>query len=187
MIVDVLGSYRFEAKTGLATGIAAATATAGHVFSARHVQAEATRAVRLRALELACVVLTAFDAAQEVGLDLFVARSYSVAHTGGGAVVPSKTNKNYAASVFAPRIGSTGALTAGTQTLDTDAILEDSFWATAVGASLPWRRYDFTGADGGGLFLFGNEGLVARNTILMGASGVVRWSIAGVYDEVIVG
>lgn len=184
IIVDVINSSTAEAMTGLVTTVAAGTASAGHILAMR-----CPGAVRLRYLDVSCTTLTAFGAAQEVGFDVFKATGYSAPHTGGAGVVPSKMFTDQAASLVTStqlRVATTGALTNGTDTLDTDRLLTDSFWCAGLTSFLPWRHYDWVSAPAGGLLLKANEGIVIRNTVLMGATGVVRWSFRMGWDDVIV-
>lgn len=186
-IVDIIGSYRQTVTTGAVTTIAAATATAGHILALR--SGTAGKAVRIRNLEAEFALTTAFGAAQEVGFDLSVARTYTAAHTNGTAVdFTGNTGKDRAtrtATVLTGRTASAAALTAGTHTLDTNAIARASVWCAAVGTSLD-RYYDFSQAESGGLLLVADEGLIGRNTILMGATGVGKWHFTFEWDDVIV-
>ena len=186
IIVDVVNSSVAEAMTGLVTGVAAGTASAGHLLGMRNPGA---LTVRLRSLDVSCTTTAAFGAAQEVGFDVFKATTYTAAHTGGAGVVPSKAFTDQAASLVTStqlRISTTGALTNGTETLDTDRLLTDSFWCAGLTSFLSWRQYDWTSYPAGGLLFKANEGIVLRNTILMGATGVVRWSFRLAWDDVIV-
>jgi hypothetical protein len=187
-ILDVIGSYRQTVTTGAVTAIAAGTATAGHILSLR--SGTSGKAVRLRTLEVEFVLTTAFGAAQEVGFDAFIARGYSAAHSGATALDftgdTGKTKQTTSASLLTGRIANTGALTAGTHTLDTNAVARGSLWAGAIGATLGPRFYDLTSNESKGIVLVNNEGLVVRNTILMGATGVGKWHFTVEWDDVLV-
>lgn len=189
MVIDVVGSYVATGLTGAVTTVAAGTASAGHLLAMR---CPGTGGIlqRLRKLEASCMTTVAFGAAQEVGFDLFKATGYSAPHTGGAGVVPSKVHTDQPASLVTStqlRIATTGALTNGTDTLDTDRLAADSFWCAGVTSFLPWRAYEFVDHPLGGLVFKANEGIVLRNTVLMGAAGVVRWSFRLHFDDVIVG
>jgi hypothetical protein len=187
-VIDVIGSYRQTVTTGAVTTIAAGTATAGHILSLR--SATAGKAVRLRSLEVEFILTTAFGAAQEVGFDAYVARSYSAAHTGGTAIDftgdTGKAKQTTNSTILTGRTASASALTAGTHTLDTNAVARGSAWCSAIGAVLGPRFYDFTALEPGGLVLVNAEGLVVRNTILMGATGVGKWHFTFDWDDVVV-
>ncbi len=180
------GSHRMTWSTGLVTTIAAGTASAGHLVALRN--ATSGRHVRLRRLEVEFLLTTAFGAAQEVGFDAFIARSYSAAHTGATALTMTGGRAQTAdpATILTGRIADTGALTAGTQTLDANPIARGSLWCGAVGAAMLPRCCDFSGNDTGGIILASQEGMVLRNTVLMGASGVGRWSVTAEWDDVVI-
>lgn len=182
--------------TGLTT-IAAATATAGHVFCMRWTNA--TSLCLLRYLNLQFTLTTAFAAAQAVAYDLIVARSFSASYTGGTAIDMGSTTANTGAtrtangtSLFAAntcRVGGAGALTAGTQTLDANAFNASFAWMGAVGNQLSATLLD--ARDDGGLAqvrspitLAQNEGIVVRNLVLMGGSGVGTLNVTAEWDEV---
>lgn len=187
------GEYRLSAQTGLVTTAAAATATAGHLFVMRN--ASATKRLVVRHIRGQFVCTTAFGAAQAMGLDAIVARSFSVSYTGGTAIDLSgnaaKLRADQETSVIAAnacRIATTAGLTAGTQTLDANAIAGQTGWIGAAGALLDFTLLDARD-DGGAavrspLELGQNEGLVLRNLILMGASGVGIWTFTVEWDEV---
>lgn len=186
-IVDIIGSYRQTVTTGAVTTIAAGTATAGHILSLR--SGTSGRAIRLRSLEAEFVLTTAFGAGQEVGFEAFVARSYSAPHTGATALDftgdTGKSKQTASSSALTGRIANAGALTAGTHTLDINAVARSSVWCGAIGAALD-RFYDFTALESKGIILVNNEGLVVRNTILMGATGVGKWHFTFEWDDCIV-
>jgi hypothetical protein len=84
-------------------------------------------------------------------------------------------------------IGSTGALTAGTRTLDAQPLGSVYYWVPGVGTSLVQTdllSYDPTDYP---LVLANNEGFTIQNQILMGATGVgtlvvnVEWFEAAAY------
>lgn len=187
--IDVIGSYQQTFTTGAVTTIAAGTATAGHVLALRWATAAPTHA-RIRAIDVEFILTTAFTAAQEVGWDAYIARTYTAAHTGATALtIATNDGKMRTASntsSLTGRIADTGALTAGTHTLDANAILRESMWCGAIGARHQDRHF-FTENAYGGIILAQNEGIVVRNTILMGATGVGKWHFTVEWDDVIVG
>jgi hypothetical protein len=186
-MIDIVGSYRHEMVTGAVTTIAAATATAGHLLALRN--ASAALALRLRRLEVEFLLTAAFGAAQEVGFDAVVARAYSVAHSGATALDftgnTGKKRTTYPPSVMTGRIANAGALTAGTHVLDTNPVASGSAWMAGVGSSIVRRVYDFSDLELGGLIFAQNEGLVIRNLILMGATGVGKWFFSADMDDVL--
>lgn len=187
-IYDVTGSYRQTWTTGLVTLIAAGTATAGHLLALRNPTAT-TRTIRLRSFEVEFIATTAFTVAQEVGFDAFIARTYTAAHTGATALTTTGGRRvtTYDNTQLTGRIADTGALTAGTHTLDANPIARGSAWISAIGQTLVARFYDFSATEPGGIFLAADAGLVVRNTILMGAVGVGKWHITAEFDDGILG
>lgn len=184
--LDTAGTYRAFARSNLVTLVAAGTASAGHILACQ--VPAGTLGMKLKTFEASCQVLTAFTGAQEVGFDLFKATSYSAPHTGGLGVLPSRGNTHQNASQITAtqlRVADTGALTNGTETLDTDRLASDCMWAAGVGSQILYRMYDFTQLPLGGLIFLPSEGFVGRNTVLMGAAGVVRWMFGMTFDEVV--
>lgn len=179
------GGYRVAAASGLLTTVAAATGTAGHIFAMRWAPGTATPTqfcivTRFRAR---WVTVAGFTGAQEVGMDLIIARSFSASYTGGTAMTlttPSNQKRtSFPGSQMADmRIGTTGALTAGTQTLDSQPIAQCSFSELAAGAAVPKGfmeiNLDTQDLDRYPVVLAPNEGLVLRNDILMGGGGTAR-------------
>jgi len=185
-IIDVVGSHRLTFTTGAVTTIAAGTATAGHILAMR--SDSSPFAIRLRSIEPEFILTTAFGAAQEVGFDMFLARTYTGAHTGATALTMTggRVLTGHGATVMTGRIADAGALTAGTHTLDANPIAKGSQWCSAIGAALAPRLYDFTSNRLGGIILAADEGFVVRNTILMGATGVGKWHFTIEFDDCIV-
>ncbi len=183
MYIEVIGSYRQEYTTGAVTGVAAASSTAGHILALRN--ATAGKYLRIRAIEVEFLLTTAFASAQEVGFDALIARAYTAAHTGATALTTTTGDllTNYPTTILTGRIADTGALTAGTHTLDTNPIAKGSAYASAIGAQLTARRYDFSGTETKGILLANEEGIVVRNTIGMGATGVGKWHFTVEWDD----
>lgn len=192
-IVNVFGSYRQQFTTGNVTTIAAGTGTAGHLLALRWAPASTARHCRIRALEVEFLLTTAFGAAQEVAFDAVVARAYTAAHTAAtGTALTLATNDGKARTSFdttqlTGRIASAAALTAAGSppTLDANPVAKGSVWCAAVGATMD-RWYDFSQLEPGGIILANEEGLIVRNTILMGAAGVGKWQFTVDYDECVV-
>lgn len=164
-----LGSYRLSLLSGtMAAGLAANS----EVFQFRW--ADATRI---------CVVTsviwdglsgsaTAF-AAGFAKVDMLVARSWTADGSGGVAATISGNNAKQRTSMGSTLLGavrasSTAALTAGTKTLDTQAVGQYSA-AIGTGTSVQWMpQFDLFHADPGGespLILAQNEGFVIRATV----------------------
>ena len=186
----ILGSYRQSWTTGAVTTIAAGTGTAGHILALRH--ATAGRGTMLKSLEVSFLLTTAFGAAQRVGFDVSIVRAYTDAHTAATGTALTVTgggkNSGSGAPSLTGRIASAAALTAHASppTFDTNPIAKDSFYASAIGAKLGPLFYDFSGGDTKGILLQNQEGIVVRNLILMGATGVGEWVFTAEWDEVAV-
>ncbi len=195
---------RMSAQAVGLTTIAAATATAGHVFSARWNPGSGGQLCLVRYLALNWVLTTAFGAAQNMGWDVIVARGYTASHTGGTAIDMGSTTANTGStrtatgtSLFTAnsvRIGGSGALTAGTQTLDANSFRATQAWQGAVGlnyptTALPNEALIDARDDGAGsvvrtpIVLANNEGFVIRNLVLMGATGVGTLTVTMEWEE----
>lgn len=183
--------YRFCASTGLITLVAAGTASAGHIFALRW--GDPGKLFGLRYFRATWNTIAGFTAAQEVGLDLFITRTYTVAHSGGTAVNVSgaggfKKKTTHQTSVLVnngTQISTTGALTNGTHTIDAVAIAANQFAELAAGAAVPKGRFclEWNAENKGRIILAANEGLILRNQILMGAAGTARVNVEMEWEE----
>lgn len=173
--------YRLGVASGLITTVAAATASAGHLFAFRWgSSAENAYVNRIHAVWKTVV---GFTAAQEIGMDCIRATGYSASHSGGTGVTLTAPNLKKRASfgvslLTDARYPTTGALTAGTHTFDAQPLMADSAWELAAAATVPKQAMEmdirFEPEFGGPLVLTQNEGFVIRNSILMGAGGTAR-------------
>jgi len=185
VVFDIISSHRHAFSTGLVTGL-----TAGQSFlSLRHAPAApTTRVMRLRHLEMEFITTTAFAAAQEMGFAAYIARSFSVAPSGGTAIAitgnEGKVLTSSQSSVLTGAVSTTGALTVGTRTLDAFPFVTSSFWSAAAGGSFGPRIYGQTlnFIEPGGIILANQEGIEFQSTIAMGGSGVGRWVATIAYD-----
>lgn len=191
--MHIRGSFRQTFTTGAVTGIAAAAAAAGHLLALRNPDKEIQ--VVLRALEVEFILTTAFAAPQDVGFDVVVARDYTADHAAGTALTLGASGRRRKAmknSVLTGRVAAAAELTAGVHTFDADAIARGSAWMGAVGAQLEPRRIDLSDAGFdqhpmlAGIWLAQNEGVVVRNSILMGGGGVGKWHFTAEYLEVVI-
>lgn len=190
------GERRMAVVSGALTTVAAGTTTAGHVFACRN--PDTTKKVLLRYLAVDFNLTTAFGAAQSMGFDVIGATGYTASHTGGTAIDVGSTlansqkiRTNDATSLFTAncvRIGSTGALTAGTHTLHANPFAQCQKYMGAVGAQIQATLLDARDDGDGAVrspWEFGqDEGFVIRNTILMGATGVGSLIVTMEWDEV---
>lgn len=173
-----LGHYRTVAASGLITGVAAGTGSAGHLFSFRN--PSATLLVFITRIRFFWATTVGFTAAQEMAIEAFRASAFTVDASGGTAVTPGKRRNAFAtASVAAGRIATTGALTAGTITLAAQPLLRRGVLELADAATVAKRSFEaeWVPRDDHGEVLAQNEGLIIRNAIIMGAGGVGRLTV----------
>ncbi len=199
---------RLSVPSGLLTLVNAATGTAGHIFVMRWVPATAAALCQIRYVNLSWVMTTAFGTAQNMGWDLIVARPFGAVYTGGTAIDMGTTVANtgstatqHGTSQFTAnscRIATTGDLTSGVGlTLDANSFNRQQKWQsvtlgsdTALGASANITLLD--ARDDGAqsvvrspITLATGEGVVIRNTILMGATGVGNAIVTVEWEEVV--
>lgn len=178
------GAYRLQAGTGLFAGVAAASATAGHVFAFRW--AQAGKFAVIERIVAKWRTIAGFTAAQEVGLDLAVVRGYAAAHTGGTGIALAadaykKRTIHGTSNVGDVRIGTTAALSAPNGLL-VSPLGADGFAELAAGVTTPKGSFNVEFAPEFPtypLVLASGEGLIVRNLVAMGAGGTAR-----VYVEV---
>jgi len=178
---EVIGYYSVSGASGALTGVAAN----GPVFSFRNT---GSNLILVRRLSIRFVTTTAFTAAQGLDYQLLRANSFTASDTGGTALYTAGQNKHrnsFTNITSAPdiRISSTGALTAGTRTLETAGMGIAGGSSTGVGTSM--LTEDLLGYDSGDypLVLAQNEGFVITNGIAMGAAGVIRLQVSVEYAE----
>lgn len=167
------GIYRFAAETGT---IAAALAANSEIFQFRWTST--THLALLYRCYLSAGANVAATAAALIELRLSVARSWTVAGSGGTRVVTSgnnlKTKQSMGTSLLATNdlgIATTGALTAGTKTFDaSDAgIVVTGIGTGAITTSLDLGFFDkenlLSASDAGEapIVLTANEGVVIRS------------------------
>jgi hypothetical protein len=179
--VEVIGYYTVGGASGALTGVAAN----GPVFSFRNT---GSNLILVRRLSVGFVTTTAFTTAQGLAYQLLRANSFTASDSGGTALFTAGQNKHrnsFTNITSAPdiRISSTGALTAGTRTLETAGMGIAGGSSTAVGTSMPTE--DLLGYDSGDypLVLAQNEGFVITNGIAMGAAGVIRLQVSVEFAE----
>jgi len=178
---EVIGYYSVAGASGSLTGVAAS----GPVFSFRNT---GSNLILVRRLSIGFVTTTAFTTAQGLDYQMLRATSFTASDSGGTALYTAGQNKHrnsFTNIASAPdiRIASTGALTAGTRTLETAGVGIAGGSSTAVGTSMPTAdllRYD----SGDYPFVLAqNEGFVITNGIAMGAAGVIRLQVSVEFAE----
>jgi len=178
---EVIGYYSVAGASGALTGVAAA----GPVWSFRNTGANL---ILVRRVSIGFVTTTAFTTAQGLDYQMLRANSFTASDSGGTALFTAGQNKHrnsFTNITSAPdiRIASTGALTAGTRTLETAGVGIAGGSSTAVGTSMPIT--DILEQDSGDypFVLAQNEGFVITNGIAMGAAGVIRLQVSVEYAE----
>lgn len=202
------GRYQNAVRSGALTGVAAHTATAGHLFCWRWDDTTVDNLLGfVRYVGVRFELTTAFGTDQFVTLAMRRATSYTASHSGGTAIdvggTVAGTGKRYyaqpASLLTSMRMGTTDALTAGTHTLDANPISLVSFFAETVGDEFPsWESglgpngnafatlWD-SRASGDHLEFDNDQGLIISNEILMGATGVGTLSVCIEWDEGVLG
>src|SRR5918911_3408623 len=84
--------FRTPAESGLITGVAAGTGSAGHLFCFRNPSASVN--VFVTRVRFRWRTTVGFTAAQEMALQAFKVTAYSVDHSGGTAVTPLKRRRS---------------------------------------------------------------------------------------------
>lgn len=160
------------------TGIAAA----GPIVSLRW--SDTASEFMVKEVRITAVITTAFTTAQPVDYDLIIARNFTVADTGGNAVTPIVTGNQLLRSKWMNpqsrladlRDSSGAALTAGTRTLDAQALKMAAITQTnGLGSGGTMQiLYKHDKMAGHPLMLQYNQGLIIRVVTAMGAAGVVK-------------
>jgi hypothetical protein len=189
--VEQLGTYSVSLITGAYTVAAANTP----MFSMRFVAGSAGQAqiAMIQRIVLTIVPTVAFTAAQQVSYGAYVARSFSAVDSGGAAATLTGNNNKLRTSMQTTqlattgdmRISTTGALTAGTRTLDSQAFAYASAWVPTALVAQPIQQVilyeNFAGDQP--LTLQNQEGLIINNLILMGAGGVLSIGVTIEWTE----
>lgn len=168
MDYGALGSYSVTGRTGV---MAAGLAANAEIFQLRWT--DATRLCVVTSVHCSGGGSIAAFTAGVTNMELMVARSWTVAGSGGTAIALTTNNQKLRSSMGTSlvndmRVASTGALTAGTKTLDAQPIgsLTSSVTATA-GTPLwnPAHLYEINENDGQPIILAANEGIIVRATV----------------------
>lgn len=180
-----LGSYRVS---GLSGTMAAGLAANSEVFQFRWVDATRLCVVTSVLWDGLSGSATAFTAGF-AKVDMLVARSWTADGSGGTTLTLAGNNQKMRSSmnttlIGGSRIASTAALTAGTKTLDAQAIGQYSA-AIGTGTSVQHMpQFDLFHADPGGespLILSQNEGFVVRATVP--ATGTWQFGVTVCWTE----
>lgn len=176
---ELLGAY----EIGLTSGALTAVAAGATVYSFRWAPAVSTNLCLIRRVEIGFSTITAFTAAQSLQYSLQIARQWTTNDTVGTIAAFTQTNTgkmrtSMPTSSFAAggqiMIATTGAITAGTRTLDTQAMAFVSGSSTAIATSMPNTPLIQQQTGDYPIILASNEGFIINNVQLMGAAGVIN-------------
>lgn len=179
--------FMLTAESGAIAGVAAGAS----IFSLRN--AHASLKVMISRIGVRYFITTAFTAAQELGIDIFRATSWSVSDSGQTAVTVIPKLSVTGTSLFSGaangdmRISTTAAISAGTRTLDTQPIFRKSITAqnTAGGLILD-EVIEFNENGDCPLILGNNEGIIISPRVTLGAAGVMRLQVRPRWRELAV-
>lgn len=194
------GAYFVSARTGLLT-TAALTASMFNFLWGHPTLVVVVKMLRVRGL-----LTTPPTAAQEWGLEAIIHRrlsstgwnqgtSLTVGQAGGFKKYSAYPNSGGVNATFSsaliqvPTAGAaTAAPTAGTFVTDVSPFMADVAWELAAGVAVPRSRVaferDYSSGVDAPLILSQGEALDVRNSIAIGAGGVLRASVDLAWDEV---
>jgi hypothetical protein len=170
------GWHSISAQSGALT----ATGAAVTAFSLRNLSA---KLILVRRIGIGLIVTTGFTAAQKLDVALLAARGFTTSDSGGTAIAVTGSNGKHRTSLTTPtsldcRIATTGALTAGTRTLDTLPLAQQAGWALAAtaGVVIAPAPANLLSHDTGDypLVLAQNEGLVLTLPTAFSAGGIAN-------------
>jgi hypothetical protein len=183
-----LGYYRQAALSGT---IAVTLAANSPLWSCRWTNGTdlcLVQSVKINLVSIASITVVPFE------IGLFFARSYTATDTGGTAVgVPASMQKlrtSMGSSLMGDwRIATTGTLTAGTRTLDTNPLAIVSGLPTTAGTTLsgngaPVPLYVRDNNDNHPIILAQNEGLVITNPLIGPSTGTFTIMVQMEWGEV---
>lgn len=168
MDYGALGSYAATGRTGV---MAAALAANSEIFQLRWT--DATRLCAITSVHCSGGGGVAAFTAGAASMELMIARSWTVAGSGGTAITLTGSNQKLRSSMGTSlvndmRVASTAALTAGTKTLDAQPIgsIVKGVTATAGDTVFPAAHlYEINENDGHPIILAANEGIIVRATV----------------------
>ena len=177
---EILGAYSIGVTTGaVATPVANST-----LFSFRWAPATATQLCMIRRIEIGAFVATAVTTSQQVSMNLTVARQWTVNDGTGTSVAFTQTNSQKHRTVMPTtafagggdiRVPTTAVNTAGTRTLDTNAMgYVNGTSGTAVGTTIFSMTPIFQHQSSDYPLIFAtNEGFVMNNGPTAIATGAI--------------
>jgi len=176
---EILGAYQI----GLTSGALTVVTGGATVYSFRWAPATTTLLCMVRRVEIGFATTTAFGTAQALQYSMQIARAFNSSDTGGTAAAFTQTNTGKMRTVMPTSafagggqimIANTGANTAVSRQLDTQAMAFAQGSSTAIGTSLPITAiYQHQPGDYPLIFA-NNEGFIINNVTTMGATGVIN-------------
>lgn len=168
MDYGALGSYSVTGRTGV---MAAGLVANSEIFQLRWT--DATRLCAITSVHCSGGGSIVAFAAGVTNMELLVARSWTVAGSGGTAIALTTNNQKLRSSMGTSlvndmRVASTAALTAGTKTLDAQPIGSLTSSVTVTAGTPLWpaaHLYEINENDGHPIILAANEGIVVRATV----------------------
>ena len=179
---EILGAY----SIGLTSGALTAVAAGATVYSFRWAPATTTQLCMVRRVEIGFSTTTAFGTAQALQYSMQVARNWTASDTGGTTALFTQTNTGKMRTVMPTSafagggqimIATTGANSAGTRTLDTQAMMFTQGSSTAIATTLTTVPLFQHQPGDYPLILANNEGFIINNVVLMGATGVINLTV----------
>jgi len=179
---ELLGAY----SLGITSGALTTAAAGSTVFSFRWSPSTSTQLCMIRRVEIGFSTVTAFGTAQSLQYSMQVARQWTANDTGGTSALFTQTNTaklrtTMPTSAFAGggqiMIATTAANTAGTRTLDTQAMAFAQGASTAIGTVLTQQPMFLHQPGDYPLILAANEGFIINNVTTMGATGVINLTV----------
>jgi hypothetical protein len=143
----------------------------------------------VKRIKISVGVTTAYTTAQVTRYGLYFARAFTVADTGGAAATLTTNNgkkdTSYPITAIADmRMSTTGAITAGTRTLDAQP-LDIAQFSTSALSNADDEEWNYGMViSRQELIIRQNEGLVINNLTLMGAVGVLLLAVTLEWAEV---
>lgn len=177
-------------QTGALTAIAAVTSSAGHLWAFRNGTVESGRLCLIERVRATLTGTVGASTAQEVGICLYRTTAHTVQPTGGTAATLTTPQTKLRVSKAVPQAtiygeDTTGALTAGTYTMDTVPLAVETEWCLAAGAAVPIPKVvlDFD-VRHSPLVLAADEGMLLANQILMANSFAAKLAVTVIWREV---
>lgn len=182
------GGYSLGMVSTELTGVAAKTASAGHIANFRN--ASSTLLVIVDAIRVKFWMTVLPTALQEFGVGLWMSRGQTANYTGGAAATITTNNGKLRTSYptladIELRMGTTGALTVpATITLDAQAFRQAGTYVMAANAAAHQHggfecNYE-PHPQVGKIVLAQDEGIVLTNSILGGAAA--KWNVSMAVD-----